>query len=148
MCSLDNRKGKLYWKTTATFTRPSEGQVGQQTTRLTTNQEMAGSNPAMLGDCLFTPIILMFDETEQDSPVDTHQKTFAATKRRENQSAGMSVHGTSEMNHESLAKLVGARKETAGKTARFSEHRLPISLLNHKESVYRPFESVGNQHCP
>ena len=83
MCSLDNRKGKLYWKTTAAFTRPSEGQVAQETTRLTTNQEMVGSNPAMLGDCLFTPIILMFDETEQDS-LSTHTRKQLLQPKEEN----------------------------------------------------------------
>ena len=65
----------------------------------------------MLGERLFTPMILVFDETEQDFSVDRHQKKFAATKRREEQSAGMSFHGTSEMNQEYLARQVGAGKK-------------------------------------
>ena len=53
--SLDDRKAELYWKTTVALTRPFDGLVAQRTTRLTTNQEIAGSNPAKLGDRLFTP---------------------------------------------------------------------------------------------
>ena len=80
--SLDDRKGKPYWRTTAAFTRPFNGRVAQRTTLQTTNQEMAGSNPAMLGDCLFTSMLVVFDETGRDYSVDIHQKNFAATKRR------------------------------------------------------------------
>ena len=61
--------------------------MAQRTTRLTTNQETAGSNPAKLGDRLFTPMFLMFGETEQDYPIDRHRKNFAATKRKNDQSA-------------------------------------------------------------
>ena len=81
MCSLDDRKGELCWKTIVAFTRPFAGLAAQRTTRRTTNQEMAGSNPAKLGDRLFTPTSLVLGETEQDYPVDRHQKKFAATKR-------------------------------------------------------------------
>ena len=85
--SLDDRKGELYWKTAVAFTIPFEGLVAQRTTRLTTNQEIAGSNPAMLGDCLLLPMFLVFDETGRDYSVDRHQKKIAATKRRIDQSA-------------------------------------------------------------
>ena len=85
--SLDNRKGQLYLKTTAAFRSPFEGIVAQRTTRLTTNQEIAGSNPAMLEDRLFISMFLVFDETEQDYSVDRHQKNLAATRRRIDQSA-------------------------------------------------------------
>ena len=84
--SLDDSKGKPYWRTTATFTRPFAGLVAQRTTRQTTNQEIAGSNPAKLRGRLFTPMFSVFGETEQDSPVDRY-KNFAATKRRNDQSA-------------------------------------------------------------
>ena len=80
--SLDDRKGELYWKTTVALTSPFDGLVAQRTTRLTTNQEIAGSNPGMLGDRLFTLKFLVFGETEQDYPIDKHQKNFAATKRK------------------------------------------------------------------
>ena len=75
--SLDDKEGKPYWRTTAAFTRPFNGRVAQRTTLQTTNQEMAGSNPAMLGDCFFTSMLVVFDETERD-----YQKNFAATERR------------------------------------------------------------------
>ena len=84
--SLEYRKGEFYWKTTVALTRPFDALVAQRTTRLTTNQEIASSNPSKTGDCLFTPMFLVFGETEQDYPVDRHQN-FAATKRRNDQSA-------------------------------------------------------------
>ena len=64
--SLDDRKAELYWKTTVAITKPFQGLVAQRTTRLTTNQEIAGSTPAKLGDRFFTPMFLVFGETEQD----------------------------------------------------------------------------------
>ena len=85
--SLDDRKGRPYWKITAAFTIPFEGLVAQRTTRLNTIQEIAGSNPAMLEDRLFIPMFLVFDETEQDYSVERHQKNFAEIKRRIDQSA-------------------------------------------------------------
>ena len=85
--SLEYRKGELYWKTTVALASPFKVLVAQRTTRLTTNQEIAGSNPSKIGDCLFTPMFLLFGEPEQDYPVDRNQKNFAATKRRNDQSA-------------------------------------------------------------
>ena len=85
--SHDDRKAELYWKTTVALTRPFEGLVEQRTTRLTTNQEIAGSNPAKHVDRLFTPMFLVFGETEQYYSVERHQKNFAATKRRIDKSA-------------------------------------------------------------
>ena len=87
LLSLDDRKGELYWKTAVAFTRPFEVLVEERTTCLTTNLEIAGSNPAKLRGRLFTAMFLVFGETEQDYPVDRHQKNFAATKRRNDQSA-------------------------------------------------------------
>ena len=83
--SLDDRKAELYWKTTVALTRLFEGLVEQRTTRLTTNQEIPRSNPSEIGSRLFTPIFLVLGETEQDYPVDRHQKNFAATKKKTNQ---------------------------------------------------------------
>ena len=80
--SLDDRKAELYWKTTVALTSPFKELVEQRITRLTTNQEIAGSNPAKLGDRLVTLMFLVFGETEQDYQVDRHQKNFAATKRK------------------------------------------------------------------
>ena len=85
--SRDDRKAELYWKTTVKLTRPFEVLVAQRSTRLTTNQEIAGSNPGKLGHRLFTPMFLVFAETEEDYPIDRHQKNFAATKRKNDQSA-------------------------------------------------------------
>ena len=81
---LVGRKAELYGKTTVALTKPFQGLVAQRTTRLTTNQ-IAGSNPDKLGDRLFTPMFLVFGETEQDYPIDRHQKNFAATKRKNDQ---------------------------------------------------------------
>ena len=85
--SLDDRKGKPYRRATTAITRLFEGLLAQQTTHLTTNQETDGSKPVMLGDCLFIPMFLVFDETGRDYSVDRDQKNFAATKRRIDQSA-------------------------------------------------------------
>ena len=85
--SLNDRKGKFYLKTTVAFTRPFEGLVAQRPTRLTTNQEIASSNPSKLRGRLSTPMFLVFEETEQDYSVDRHPKNFAATERRKDQSA-------------------------------------------------------------
>ena len=85
--SLDDRKGELYWKTAVAFTIPFKGLVTQQSTGLTTNQEIAGSNPTELRRRLFTPMFLVFAGTEQDYSVDRHPKNFAATERRKDQSA-------------------------------------------------------------
>ena len=88
--SLDDRKAELYWKTTVAISRPFGGIVAQRTTLLTKNQEIAGWNPASLRGGLLTPMFLVFGETEQDYPVDRHQ-SFAATKRRNDQSARTST---------------------------------------------------------
>ena len=70
--SLDNRKGELHWKTTVALTRPFEGLVAQRKTRLTTNQEIAGSIFSKVGDRLFTPTFSVFGETGQDYSVCRH----------------------------------------------------------------------------
>ena len=57
--STDDRRGKFYWKTTVPFARPLKRLVAQRTTRLTTNQEIEGSNPVRLGDRLFTHMFLV-----------------------------------------------------------------------------------------
>ena len=87
LLSLDDRKAQLYWKTTVALTRPFESLVAQRTTLLATNQEIAGSNPAKLRGRLFAPMFFVFGETEQDYPIDRHQKNFAATKTKNDQSA-------------------------------------------------------------
>ena len=84
--SLDDRKGELYWKTTVAFTGPSEVLVAQRTRPLTTNQEIEGSNTAKLRRRLFTSKNLVLDGAGQDYSVYRHQKNFAATKRRNDQS--------------------------------------------------------------
>ena len=85
--SLDDRKAELYWKTTVALTIPFETLVAQRTTRLTTNQEIAGSNPAKAGDRLFTPMFFVFGETEQD-----HQKNFAEKKEKMTNQRGHSLY--------------------------------------------------------
>ena len=80
--SLEYRKGELYWKKTVASTSPFEGLVAQRTRRLTTHQKIAGSNAAKLRGRLFTPMFLVFGDTEQDHPVDRHRKNFAETKRK------------------------------------------------------------------
>ena len=85
--SLDDRKAELYWKTTVALTITFERLVAQRTTRLTTNQEIAGSNPAKLGDRLFTPMFLVFGETEQD-----YQKNFAEKKEKMTNKRGHSLY--------------------------------------------------------
>ena len=77
MTGNDNSIGKQL-----AFTRPFEWLVAQRTMRLTTNQEITGSNPAKLADRLFTPKFLVFGDTEQDYPVDRHQRNSAETKRK------------------------------------------------------------------
>ena len=143
--SLDDRKAELYWTTTVALTRPFERLVVQWTTRLTTNQEIAGSNPAKLRDRLFTPMFLVFGGTEQDYPVDRHQKNFPATRRKKCP-ISEDIHCTSEINHECSSQKVGAGEKTAGTNARFPEHRLAKTPLNDKETVHRSVDSVGNQH--
>ena len=66
--------------------------MAQRTTRLTTNQEIAGSNPAKLGDRFFTPMFLVFGETEEDYPIDRHQKNFAETKTKMTNQRGHSLY--------------------------------------------------------
>ena len=58
-----------------------QGLVAQRT-RQTTNQQIAGSNPAKRGDRLFTPKFLVFGETEQD-----YQRNFAEKKEKNDSSA-------------------------------------------------------------
>ena len=144
--SLDDRKAELYWKTTVALINPFEGLVAQRTTPLTTNQEIAGSNPGNLRDRLFTLMFLVFGETEQDYPIDRHQKNFAATKRKNDQSARtFTVLQRLIMNV--YPRMLEQEKKTAGTNARFPKHRLAKTLLIDKETVHRSVDSVGNQHC-
>ena len=98
MCSLDDRKGELHWKTTVALTRPLEGLVAQRKTRLTTNQETARSNSSGLE----IVCCLQFGEMDQDYPL---HRNFAATHfdyclMIEN------IQGISDITNEKLAEKV------------------------------------------
>ena len=90
--SLDNRKAELYWKTTVALTNPFEGLVAQRTTRLTTNQKIAGSNPAKLGDRFLPPCFWCLVKQNKTTLSTDTRKTLLKPKEKKTNQRGHSLY--------------------------------------------------------
>ena len=113
--SLDDRKGEFYWRTTVALTRPFEGIVAQRTTRVTMNEEMAGSNPAKIGDRIFTPVFWCLIKQNKTTLSTETRKTLLQPKEQMINQRGHSRYFGDETRM--FSQEGWSRKKTPGKKA-------------------------------
>ena len=139
--SLNDKKGEFYWKTFVAIARPFKIPMAQRTTRLTKNQEIAGSKSFVL-EILYCHGI---SEMDQKDPIHKNYKNFAAT-HIDYWLVIRDVHGVLEMTSEELAEKVeifSTIKREGNEASSSENHGGKFNIT--KKSEYKHLECVAKK---